>query len=223
MEYLKPNITLTFLGNDLPSGHSLVQTITNEDIVYPGIQFKYQLLDGLKSSSNQVMLQLFRTCSSIEDIIATDGDVKAVLKDGSTTLFTGYISTNFSWSVTESGQQALNITIEDTGTRLLGKPYLKSGCMLFNCTADTAIRNICNAAGITVSPACRVINAPVIKVVESGKSCKEILSQLLYEMGYCDEEIELMLEDREYLQVCLEDARSFYGDHLMEESYGVQV
>ena len=184
MEYLKPNITLTFLGNDLPSGHSLVQTITNEDIVYPGIQFKYQLLDGLKSSSNQVMLQLFRTCSSIEDIIATDGDVKAVLKDGSTTLFTGYISTNFSWSVTESGQQALNITIEDTGTRLLGKPYLKSGCMLFNCTADTAIRNICNAAGITVSPACRVINAPVIKVVESGKSCKEILSQLLYELGY---------------------------------------
>lgn len=184
MEYLNPNITLTFLGNDLPSGHSLVQRITNEDIVYPGIQFKYQLLDGLKSSSNQVMLQLFRTCSSIEDIIATDGDVKAVLKDGSTTLFTGYISTNFSWSVTESGQQALNITIEDTGTRLLGKPYLKSGCMLFNCTADTAIRSICNAAGITVSPACRVINAPVIKVVESGKSCKEILSQLLYELGY---------------------------------------
>ena len=46
---------------------------------------------------------------------------------------------------------------------------------------------------------------------------------LLYEMGYCDEEIELMLEDREYLQVCLEDARSFYGENLMEESYGVQV
>jgi len=184
MKYTNPNISLTFLGNDLVSGHSLNQTITRDDIVYPGIQFKLQLLDKLKSSSNQVSLQLFRTCSAIEDIIATDGDIKAVLKDGNTILFTGYISTNFSWSVTDSGQQALNITIEDVGTRLLGKSYLQSGCVLFNCTADAAIRSICSAAGITVSPGCTVISSQVVKVVESDRSCQEILSQMLYELGY---------------------------------------
>lgn len=46
---------------------------------------------------------------------------------------------------------------------------------------------------------------------------------LLYEMGYCDEEIEMMLDDRDYLNMCLEDARAYYGDCLMEESYGVKV
>jgi hypothetical protein len=46
---------------------------------------------------------------------------------------------------------------------------------------------------------------------------------LLYEMGYCDEDIEMMLDDREYLNMCLEEAKEYYGDWLMEESYGVKV
>lgn len=46
---------------------------------------------------------------------------------------------------------------------------------------------------------------------------------LLYEIGYNDEEIELMLEDREYLRMCLDEARECFMGYRMEESYEVQV
>lgn len=184
MRYTDPSITLLFLGGELASGHSNVQTVGSADIVYPGIQLKYQLLDGLKSSSNQVSLQLLRTCSAVEDLISTDGDVKAILMDESDIIFTGYISTNFSWSVTGSGMKALNITIEDVGTRLLGKAYSTTGSTLFECTADRAIREICRRAGITVSSECSVITSRIVKVIEEGTTCRDILSQMLYELGY---------------------------------------
>ncbi len=36
--------------------------------------------------------------------------------------------------------------------------------------------------------------------------------ELLYDMGYCDDEIEMMLGDREYFQMCLDEARVCVGE-----------
>ncbi len=180
----QPTLVLTFIGGDLETGHLEVQTIGTDEIVNHSITFRYQLLNGLKPSSNQVALQLRKGCSSIEDIIATEGDIRASLSDGTTRLFTGYLSTNFTWSITETGDQALNLTIEDVGTRLLGKAFIQSGKHLLNCSASQAISAICAAAGVVVSSFCQYIPSGIVKTVDSSQTCKDILEKLLYELGY---------------------------------------
>ena len=78
----------------------------------------------------------------------------------------------------------MNLTIEDVGTRLLGKPFIRSGYHLFNCTASSAIQAICSASGVTVSASCPEITVMITETVDSSKSCREILEQMLYEVGY---------------------------------------
>ncbi len=179
-----PSLTLTFLGGDLEAGHPAVQVITEAHIARRSITFHQQLLSGLKSSSNQVDLLLEKSCPAIEDVIATEGDVKAVLKDGSTALFTGYLSTSYNWTVSHSGKQALAITLEDAGTRLLGKAFIESGRHLFHCSASEAIASICQRAGITVSPTCLSLAEQVTHSVDGSATCRELLDQLTYELGH---------------------------------------
>lgn len=184
MTITNPSLELTFLGNDITSGHSTTQTVSASDIIFHSITFKYQLLNGLKPSSNQVNLQINRKCTSIEDIIATESDIKAVLKDGRTVLFTGYLSTNFSYSITDSGEKAMNITIEDIGTRLFGKNFIDTGYHLFYCSVHDALLAVCEKASVTVSQYCYQITDNITKVVEAGISCSDIITQMLYEVGY---------------------------------------
>ena len=184
MTLSKPNLILTFTGDDLPSGHSAQQTVADSQIVRHSIRITEQLLDNLKSSSNQVTLQISRDCPSIEDIIGTDFDVRAVLKDGSDVIFTGFISTSFSWSVTNSGEQALNITLEDVGTRLFSRPFIETGHTLMDCTASSAVSAICSTVGVTVSSQCMTVTDRVFKIVDGGQSCRDILTKMLYELGY---------------------------------------
>lgn len=179
-----PVLAITFLGGDLEAGHLSSQKIGGSFIVRDSLVFKQQLLNGLKSSSNQVELQVLQGCTAIEDIIATDGDIKAVLKDGDDVLFTGYISTSLSWSVTASGEKALSICLEDVGTRLLGKSFIQSGFCLLNCSAHEAIKSVCRSAGISVSSLCTQITSNVTRTVDSNIICREILDQMLYELGY---------------------------------------
>ncbi len=189
MNINNPSLVLNFLGEDLPSGHSTSQTISSRYIVNNSIKFHYQLMNGLKSSSNQVALELSKDCPATEDIISTDGDVEVILQDESTPLFSGFLSTNFSWTLAQSGEQVLKITLEDKSVRLLSKPFIESGYHLFNCSASNAIQAICVAAGLTVSSAAISITDEITKVVDSSVSCKDILDQMLYELGYvyyCD-------------------------------------
>lgn len=180
----QPVMYLSFLGNDLQPGHSLNQTVNGSYIINNSIKIKRQLLNGLKSSSNQLTLQIAKDCSAVEDIVATDGDVKVVLKDGQAVIFTGYLSTNYTWTVASNGRQALNITIEDVGSRLLGKSFIENGHHFFNCTVHAAILAICDAAGVTVSPQCTIITNQIINTVDNGVTCKDLLEQILYENGY---------------------------------------
>lgn len=179
-----PTLYLTFLENDIQFNHELNQVINSNNIVFPSLSFKYQLLNGLKSSSNQISLQLYKTCSSIEDIIVTNGDIKAVLKDGSKTIFTGYLSSNYNWSITSTGESVLNLTIEDVGTKLLVKSFIEDGEYLINSSAYMAIYEICTVAGVLIAQDCEMILDIVTTKVESDTTCKELLEQLLYELGY---------------------------------------
>ena len=182
MKLTNPSLELKFLGNDLEPGKQTEQTVSSAFILNRSVKFPQQLLNGLKSSSDSVSLQLSRDCASTEDIIATDGDIEAVLKDGETTIFTGFVSTSFRWEVTQTGETALAITLEGRGTRLLSLPYIETGKIFFNNTASAIIYQIATKVGISLAHGMdRVLLQNVSQVVEAGTTCKELLDQLCYE------------------------------------------
>lgn len=185
MTFVEPSLELTFLGGDLETGHSTVQTVSYEYIINRSIKPVRQLLNGLKSASNQVQLQISRTCPSTEDIVATSGDIEAVLSDDETVFFTGYVSTDFSWRVTKHGEQVLQITLEDVGTRLFAKPFIDTGKHFFSGTASTALMAICTAAGVTVRTSDQnLMQQSVSFCAEANQTCKELIDQLVYECNY---------------------------------------
>lgn len=178
----EPKLVLTFLGNDLEEGHNIIQTIDDSWIVNHSIVPQKQLLNGLKSSSDQFSLTIFRKCPSIEDIIATEGNIKAQLYDGDTILFTGFVSTSYSWTVTEHGEQALQLTLESIGTRLFSQPFIETGYYFFDTTASAAIYILINPLGLHIrSGDERKVLQSVRKEVEAGKTVRELIDSLCYE------------------------------------------
>lgn len=177
-----PSLTLTFTANDLPYGHSTTQVLNDYDLVRDSFEFKRSRLNGLKSSSDTVNLQIRKGCASVEDIIATEGNIQAVLSDGETILYTGFIATSYSWGVTDHGEQALNVTIESMGTRLFNKPFIETGKHFFDCTASAAIYSIVTPLGIIFRPGEeRKLLQPVRRTAEAGETCRELLDSLFYE------------------------------------------
>lgn len=177
-----PKLFLTFEGNDLEPGHSTSQTIESDYIINYSFSVRQQYLSSLKSSSDQIGLQIKRKCASIEDIIATDGNVKAILKDGEETIFTGYIATSYKWTVADHGEKTLSITIEGVGTRLLNQPFIETGKHFFDCSASAAVYSIVHPLGITIHEGDeRKILQNVGKEVEAGDTCRDLLDALFYE------------------------------------------
>ena len=105
-----PKLTLTFLGGDVEPS---TLEVGSSYILKESVSSTFQLFSSLKSSSRQMSLSLRRKTPAIESIIRTEGDILAVLTDGSSTIFTGYLSTNYSWTLGEYGEEALSITIDD--------------------------------------------------------------------------------------------------------------
>ena len=142
-------------------------------IVKDSISIREELMNGLRPSSNMAVLQVSGNCPLLERIIAEESDIAAVLKDGDDVIFTGYLSTNWNWSVTASGIQAISLTIEDVGTRLFSREFIGNGAHLFDCTVHEAVEAVCLSAGVSVSPECIMLPTKVFRTVEAGETCRE--------------------------------------------------
>ena len=177
-----PILELTFVGADIEGAET--QIIDSQAIVKGSISVNKRLLSDLKSASDTVSLALMYGLTTIEDIIKTESDIKAVLKEGDDVLFTGYVSTNFDWSVNSYGEDEFEITLEDVGTRLLRNLFNSRGEHFFNTSPNVVIEEVCEKAGITVSPNIPTINTTVTCSVKEGTKCKDILDQLVYELNY---------------------------------------
>lgn len=182
MKMNNPRLDLFFLSDD--AEHGKEQSIGTDGIVRNSISISYQLLNGLKPSSNRAFLTLLADSPAIEDMVRAEGNIGAILADGTDVWFTGFLSTDWNWTVTDRGVSAIAVTIEDVGTRLLKKSFISTGCHLFRCTARKMLEEVSDAAGVSISRACIPINGDVIHIVESGTSCADLLSQMLYEFGY---------------------------------------
>ena len=87
MRITRPSLTLEF-----PEGeaiHGDVQTIGPEDIVSGSVSVSIQVLNGLRPSTGTCRLTIRPGVEALEDIIAAEGNVKAVLKDWDVVVFTG--------------------------------------------------------------------------------------------------------------------------------------
>lgn len=176
-----PSLNLTFMFPDVnPSNVSIL----GHDIVRGSISLKKNLLSGLESASSRATLSLTGDTDVIKNIIRTEGDIKAVLSNGTETLFTGYISTKHSWSVNADGEQTFNITIEDVGTRLLDTVFVESGQHFFDTQANEVIEAVTEKAGVKLAQTIPSLTTKVTCLVEEGTTCKDILKNLLYELGY---------------------------------------
>ena len=126
MKLYSPSLVISFFKTQTETVY-----VTEDDIVKNSFTFKEQLLNGHESSSNMVSLKLKRSCSAIPKILSYQVDAKVELNyktsptaSSSTKLFTGYLSDNYTWRVNTDGEQELQITIEDVGTKLFGKAFL---------------------------------------------------------------------------------------------------
>lgn len=156
------------------------------DILANSITVHRRLLSDLKSASDMVTLSLDRWSAAVQRLVSTDEPVMAVLSSNGRTIFTGYVSTDFSWAVTDTGRQTLDITIEDVGTRLLSAEFIETGRHLFDCDVMAAVDGIVERCGIRMSynqPQSKGIR--VTHTVEAGEVCRDILTNMLYEAGMC--------------------------------------
>ena len=181
MNLKNPKIELFFMTTTPEHGRS--QTIGSDFLVKGSVAITYQLLNGLKPASNRAQVSVISGCTAIEDVISYEGNIGATLSDDEGTWFTGFLSTDWQWRVTATGVQAISLTIEDIGTRLLKKSFIQTGSHLFRCTAKKMFDSVCEAAGVTVSPLCIQAPGNVVRVAEAGETCADLLSQMLYELG----------------------------------------
>lgn len=177
MTFTNPNITLS--GKD---GWTL--SIGNESIIVTSFKEEQKLMNGLSPSGNKVGIEI-SDWNKVSEIMTRSEDLKATLCDGSTPVFTGYLSNKSTWQLTDSGIKKMSLTLEDVGTRLLGKTFLPdaTGDEFVDCKLFAFVQRICDRCGIVLSSAsARDVS---IRAIVNGKStCKDILNQVMKETGY---------------------------------------
>lgn len=177
MTFTNPNIVLN--GKD---GWTL--SIGNESIVPTSFKKEQKLMNDLSPSSNKVSIEI-SDWNKVSSIMTRQEDLRATFYDGTTPVFTGYLSNKSTWQLTDSGIKKMSLTFEDVGTRLLGKTFLPSatGEEYVDTTLLDFTRRICTRCGIVLSTtSARNVS---IKALVSGRStCKDILNQVMKETGY---------------------------------------
>lgn len=163
----------------------IIKTLSRDD----------QLASELDSSSSKRTFTLTRDCPYTLPILSWNGkddsnppqedsiDLHVVISDGSTPLFTGYLSDKISWGIDTHGANVLTLTAEDMGTHLLKKPYSKDKSKLIEGTFSECLEEICGS-DISLAPTVPTISTNVSCVAESGESCESLLKALCKEFGY---------------------------------------
>ena len=105
--------------------------------------------------------------------------------------YTGWVSTNFNYTVDIHGQQAIQITLEDNGTHLFKTPYTKdeskviSGKFSSITTGDLGVvQQICAKCGITYVNNIITDSTQVETVADAGETCEELLKSVCKEMKH---------------------------------------
>lgn len=179
MKYNSPKLTLTFKNG-------VTYEISDSYLIKDSISISTTLMKDLRPASSRCSLKVSRDCPNIEQIIGYNDTIKVTLKDGDKYVFTGYLSSKFNYRVTEHGSQVVDFTIEDIGTRALEiifSPSSGSG-KLVNGKSDVIISSILNTAGITEATNSVKPSVNIVKNIEAGTTCKDVLDSIMFECGH---------------------------------------
>ena len=178
-----PSLVLTFTQDGTEK--------TTNSIELDSIKMKEVLLnDDLSCSSNSVQLSLIPDDSGIiTDILGADRDIRAILKDGNTVLFTGYISDSYTWKIGVTGEDVFSINLEDVGSRVLNRSYSDEDGLYIRETFTDLVAKIRQAAGNVFSVlydssvSQTVRDTVLLNKIDSGVTLQNILDQVCYELG----------------------------------------
>ena len=179
MKYNSPKLTLTFKNG-------ATYEISDSYLIKDSISISSTLMKDLRPSSSRCSLRVSRDYPNIEQVIGYNDTIKATLKDGDKYVFTGYLASKFAYKITEHGAQVVDFTIEDIGTRALEVMFSPSGGSgkLVNGKSDVIISSILNTAGITEATNSVKPSIDIVKNIEAGTTCKDVLDSIMFETGY---------------------------------------
>lgn len=175
--------------------HVFDEIITDEYIV-KSLTREDQLASGLDSSSSTRKFSLTKDCPYLLPILSWNGkdsstppntdslDLHVIISDGTTLIFTGYLSDRISWGIDTHGADILTLTAEDMGTHLLKNPYTKNESTLITGTFSQCLTSICTSAGISLATNIPTLSTNVSCIADSGESCESLLKDLCREFGY---------------------------------------
>lgn len=189
MRIYNPYLRLTFTEDNSNTKTSSIQL--------DSIQMSEQLLnDDLSSSSNTVQLNLVPDETDlIDDILATDRDIKAKLYDGdpdepgAIPLFTGYVSDSFSWAINQTGEDVFQLKLEDVGSRALNRSWSSEDDVMVRMTLQNLVTEIATKAGdaFTVtwdsSVSSSIKSSLVINRFDGSKTIQDIMDEVCFEFG----------------------------------------
>lgn len=179
----EPRLHLIF-GQDLPAGRNKEQDILKEYIVKDSVEQNSVFCKDLKSSSDTVSLLLEKNCPTILDFLCVEEPVQAVLYDGLTTVYTGYVSASYSWVIGHTGAKTFKVTLENKATKLLSVPYIEVGYNSLDGKVSDIIQSICDKTGLEISSETQIPDYSVCRAISSEDTCKSILTDILYEGGW---------------------------------------
>lgn len=172
---------------------SVWQEITNY-VVTSKITISENLMSELKPSSRTVSFSLIKENPVYDDLLASVTDIPFTLMDdtGTETLFSGYLTDDYSLAVNTSGKSAISITAEDAINKKLkaewvsadGKSTRYKGAKVID-----VVRSICSLAGVTfdeMSYTRADLEDPVFLSVSDLDDTQyyDILAPLLLDFGY---------------------------------------
>jgi hypothetical protein len=117
--------------------------------------------DNLRPNTNSAKLKLSRGCPYIDELFAWTGDVEIVISNDGTTVFTGYLTDNYSLKISSRGASDIELTAEDPGIKKLKTTWASTGGIVTNFSgkkvcdpADTAnsfLHILAALAGVTIA------------------------------------------------------------------------
>ena len=170
--------------------------ITN-NVIPDSLNLSYNLFNkDLKPTTNKASFRVKLPQNLYELLLAYQSDIQVEIKDGSTFLFKGYISDNYSFNLSNIGRLPIEISAEDVGIRYLKKVWVSSNGLytLINSkelskpsdAVNSAIHILSALAGIAVSSSIPSVSSLITLNIQDSDNFTywDVLEKLCYEFGY---------------------------------------
>ena len=167
------------------------------EIVKGSIEIHQVLYNDLKPTTSKASFTIKRGSGIVATLLSSSQrEIAIIIKEGSDTVFTGYLTDSYNWDITSRGEDDIKLTAEDPGIKKLKVSWKSNGALpattLFDqplCDASTpsisVVHHIASLAGVVVNSSVPTINKLVDVLAEDNSTTYwEVLEKLLFDFGY---------------------------------------